>query len=102
MIKQKNRPTQQAAPPRSRHPRLRASAPGSPVRHRVEHDSMGPVQVPADAYYGAQTQRAVENFPISGLRMPRAFIRALGLIKWAAAEVNAELGLLDPKLAPPI
>jgi fumarate hydratase class II len=60
---------------------------------------MGPVEVPADAYYGASTQRAVLNFPISNLRLPRAFIRALGLIKMAAARVNAELGLLEPRLA---
>ena len=52
---------------------------------RIEHDSMGELQVPADALYGAQTQRAVDNFPISGLPMPREFIRALGLIKAAAA-----------------
>ena len=51
--------------------------------YRVERDSMGELQVPADALWGAQTQRAVQNFPISGLPMPRAFIRALGLIKWA-------------------
>ena len=70
--------------------------------HRVERDSMGPVRVPAHAYYGAQTQRAVENFPISGLRFPRAFIRALGRIKWAAAQVNEELGLLEARLAKPI
>ncbi|MBX6377873.1 MAG: class II fumarate hydratase [Clostridia bacterium] len=62
---------------------------------RTERDSMGEMQVPADAYYGASTQRAVLNFPISGLRFPRGFIRALGLIKRAAAEVNADLGLLD-------
>ncbi|MBE3589377.1 MAG: class II fumarate hydratase [Firmicutes bacterium] len=62
---------------------------------RVERDSMGEMQVPANAYYGAQTQRAVLNFPISGLRFPRSFIRALGLIKRAAAEVNMEFGLLD-------
>jgi fumarate hydratase class II len=60
---------------------------------------MGPVEVPADAYYGASTQRAVLNFPISNLGLPRAFIRALGLIKAAAARVNADLGLLDSKLA---
>jgi fumarate hydratase class II len=66
---------------------------------RTERDSMGPVEVPADAYYGASTQRAVLNFPISNLRLPRAFIRALGLIKMAAARVNAELGLLEPRLA---
>ncbi len=61
---------------------------------RVEHDSMGELQVPAEALWGAQTQRAVQNFPVSGQRMPRAFIRALGLIKGAAAEVNTGLGLL--------
>jgi fumarate hydratase class II len=61
---------------------------------RTEHDSMGELQVPADALWGAQTQRAVENFPISGQPIPRGFIRALGLIKAAAAEVNADLGLL--------
>jgi fumarate hydratase class II len=64
-------------------------------KHRIEKDSLGEVRVPEDAYYGAQTKRAVENFPISGLRFPRAFIRALGMIKRAAAEVNAELGLLE-------
>ena len=63
--------------------------------HRIEKDSMGKVRVPADALYAAQTQRAVENFSISGLRMPRAFIRALGEIKYACAKVNRELGLLD-------
>ncbi len=62
---------------------------------RIEHDSMGEVQVPADAYWGAQTQRAIENFPISGLTMPRSFIRALGLIKQAAAMANLDLGLLS-------
>ena len=59
---------------------------------RVERDSMGEVRVPADALYGAQTQRAVENFPISGLRFPRTFIRALGMIKGAAAAANREPG----------
>src|SRR5438445_910890 len=62
---------------------------------RTERDSMGEVEVPADALYGASTQRAVLNFPISGQRFPRRFIRAQGLIKKAAAETNAELGLLD-------
>ncbi len=66
---------------------------------RVERDSMGEVRVPADAYWGASTQRAVENFRISGLRFPRRFVRALGLLKGAAAAVNAELGLLEPRLA---
>jgi fumarate hydratase, class II len=60
---------------------------------------MGEMRVPADAYYGAQTARAVENFPISGLRFARAFIRALGLIKKHAATTNAELGLLPEKVA---
>jgi fumarate hydratase class II len=62
---------------------------------RVERDSMGTMTVPADAYYGASTARAVENFPISGQRFPRPFIRALGLIKRAAAQVNKALGKLD-------
>ena len=66
---------------------------------RVERDSMGTVQVPADALYGAQTQRAVQNFPVSGLRFPRTFIRALGMIKGAAAAANRALGLLEPELA---
>ena len=61
---------------------------------RTESDSMGDLQVPADALYAAQTQRAVQSFPISGLRMPREFIQALGLIKGAAATVNADLGML--------
>jgi fumarate hydratase class II len=66
---------------------------------RTETDSMGPMQVPAAAYYGAQTARAVENFPISDLRFPRRFIRALGLIKKHAALTNQELGGLKPELA---
>src|SRR5689334_6029787 len=66
---------------------------------RVERDSMGEMRVPANAYYGAQTARAVENFPISNFRFSRAFIRALGLIKAYAANTNAELGLLEPKIA---
>ena len=61
---------------------------------RIEHDSMGELKVPADALWGAQTQRAVQNFPVSGRPMPRGFIRALGLIKAAAAEVNTGFGLL--------
>ena len=65
---------------------------------RVERDSMGEMRVPQDALWGASTQRAVENFPISGWRFPRGFIRALGLIKHAAAQANEELGLLDPTL----
>ncbi|MGS0642435.1 class II fumarate hydratase [Xanthomonas oryzae pv. oryzicola] len=67
-------------------------------RFRTEHDSMGELQVPADALWGAQTQRAVQNFPVSGQPMPRGFIRALGLIKAAAAGVNAELGLLPKSI----
>jgi fumarate hydratase class II len=66
---------------------------------RVEHDSMGALEVPASALWGAQTQRALQNFPPSGLRMPRAFIRALGLIKHAAAAANAEFGDLPRTLA---
>ena len=62
---------------------------------RIERDSMGELAVPADALWGAQTQRAVENFPVSGWRMPRGFLRALGLVKAAAAEANAGLGLLE-------
>jgi fumarate hydratase class II len=67
--------------------------------HRVERDSMGEVKVPANALYGAQTQRAVENFPVSGLRFPRTFIRALGMVKGSAAAANRELGLLEPAMA---
>ena len=66
---------------------------------RTERDSMGEMEVPADAYYGASTQRAVLNFPISDLRFPRRFIQALGLIKQKAAKTNQELGLLDERLA---
>ncbi|MGH2690164.1 MAG: class II fumarate hydratase [Actinomycetota bacterium] len=64
---------------------------------RIERDSMGEVEVPGDAYYGGQTQRAVENFPISGLRFGHRFIRALGLVKWAAARANLDLGLLPER-----
>src|SRR3990167_557481 len=67
--------------------------------YRIERDSMGEVRVPKNAYYGAQTQRAVENFPISGIGFPPRFIRALAIIKQAAASVNEELGLLDLKIA---
>ncbi|OEV06814.1 aspartate ammonia-lyase [Streptomyces nanshensis] len=67
--------------------------------YRTERDSMGEVRVPADAKWRAQTQRAVENFPISGQRLERAHIEALARIKAAAAQVNAELGVLEPKLA---
>ena len=65
------------------------------LKFRLEHDSFGELLVPFDALYGAQTQRAVENFPISGIRFPRRFIQALGLIKWAAAGANEDLGLLE-------
>ncbi|MFJ4902393.1 class II fumarate hydratase [Streptomyces sp. NPDC088727] len=68
-------------------------------KHRIEHDSMGEVKVPADAKWRAQTQRAVENFPISGQRLERAHIEALARIKGAAAKVNAELKVLDPEIA---
>jgi fumarate hydratase class II len=67
--------------------------------YRIEKDSMGELQVPEDALWGAQTQRAVDNFPISGLPMPRQFIAALGLVKWAAAGANSELGLIKSDLA---
>jgi fumarate hydratase, class II len=69
------------------------------MKTRTEKDSLGEMQVPADALYGAQTQRAVENFPISDLRFPRSFIAALGMIKKAAAETNVELGLLEEGIA---
>jgi fumarate hydratase class II len=67
--------------------------------YRIERDSLGEVKVPADALYGAQTQRAVENFPVSGLRFPRAFIRALGMVKGVAAAVNQDLGLMPADMA---
>lgn len=66
--------------------------------YRVEKDSLGTLNVPAEAYWGVQTQRAVENFPISGLHLPREFIRALGLVKTAAAETNISLRLLDKNI----
>src|SRR5438132_3471341 len=66
---------------------------------RTEVDSMGSMQVPAEAYYGAQTARAIENFPISNLRFPRQFIRALGLIKKHAAATNTALGLLPKNIS---
>src|SRR5215831_16944695 len=65
------------------------------VESRIEKDSMGEMSVPKDALHGASTQRAVINFPISGYRFSRPFIRALGLIKWGAAQANHDLGLLD-------
>jgi len=69
------------------------------AEYRIEKDSLGEMKVPADALYGAQTQRAVENFPVSGMPMPPQFIHALGLAKAAAARVNASLRLLDPAMA---
>jgi fumarate hydratase, class II len=66
---------------------------------RTEHDSMGELKVPADALWGAQTQRAVQNFPISGIALPRAFIAALALVKQAAARANTALGLLNGKVS---
>src|SRR3954452_23773942 len=74
-----------------------ANAPQSPKEFRTERDSMREMKVPTDAYYGAQTARAAENFPISDLRFNRRFIAAMGLIKWAAAEVNRGLGLIDER-----
>ncbi|MEV7184751.1 class II fumarate hydratase [Kitasatospora sp. NPDC093102] len=70
-----------------------------PQKYRIEHDSMGEVRVPADAKWQAQTQRAVENFPVSGQRLERAHIAALARIKAAAARVNARLGVLDEETA---
>jgi len=69
------------------------------TEYRVERDTMGEMRVPKDALYGPQTARAVENFPIGGRPMPRAFLRALGTIKAAAAKVNSEMGLMESELA---
>src|SRR3989441_12268906 len=69
------------------------------MKTRTEKDSMGPLEVPADAYYGVQTQRAVTNFPISGWPLPGRFIHTMGRIKRAAARSNLELGLTDKKIA---
>ena len=68
------------------------------MKFRTEMDSMGEMKVPRNAYWGPETQRAIENFPISGLRFPRIFLRALAMIKMAAAQVNMELGLLERRL----
>jgi fumarate hydratase, class II len=73
--------------------------PGEEAGFRTEHDSMGAVLVPGDALWGAQTQRAVENFPVSGERLPQELIVALASIKGAAATVNAELGVIEPGMA---
>lgn len=67
--------------------------------YRIEKDSMGEVRVPADALYAAQTQRAVENFPVSGLRFPRTFLRALGMVKGACAAVNQDLDLMEADMS---
>src|SRR6266480_557275 len=67
------------------------------VETRIEKDSMGEMAVPKDALYGATTQRAVLNFPISGYRFSRPFIRAVGLVKWAAALANRDIGKLDER-----
>jgi fumarate hydratase class II len=75
------------------------SQPTTGKNTRIEKDSMGPLEVPADAYYGVQTLRAMHNFPISGQPMPETFIRAHALLKKAAAMTNHQLGLLDAKLA---
>src|SRR5437016_13136464 len=77
-------------------PFCRPNAPGM-TDYRVEKDFLGELKVPKEAYWGAQTQRAIENFPISGSRFGRRFLYALGLIKMAAAQTNMELGLLDSK-----
>jgi fumarate hydratase, class II len=74
---------------------MSSDAPGGSPATRIERDSMGEMEVPADALYGASTQRAVLNFPISGQPLPRRFLRALALVKLAAARTNGELGLLD-------
>src|SRR5690606_12653867 len=66
---------------------------------RTERDSMGPIQVPPDALYGASTARAVLNFPISSYRFTRPLLRALGLIKWAAAQTDSKLGRVSPEAA---
>ena len=68
-------------------------------RHRIEKDSLGEIEVPNEAYYGAQTERARRNFPVSGLRFPSRFLRAMGAIKREAAQVNEQMGLLEPRLA---
>ena len=69
------------------------------MEFRTEHDSMGEVRVPADALWGAQTQRSLENFPIGDQTMPKEVVRALALVKKAAAQANAELGVLDQTVA---
>src|SRR5690606_31534975 len=90
----RGRERSQAAERPDEHPREEGM-----TEYRTEKDSMGELAVPASALWGAQTQRAVQNFPISGLPMPGRFIHSLGLIKWAAARVNRELGLLPADVA---
>ena len=70
-----------------------------PQAFRIEHDSLGEVRVPADALWGAQTQRSHENFRIGTETMPRGIVRAFALVKKAAAQANADLGVLDPTVA---
>ena len=82
---------------RQPHERLHRDDPDRPARFRTEHDSMGEVQVPRDALWRAQTQRAIENFPISGTTLEPRLVHALGLVKGAAARANGELGILDPR-----
>jgi fumarate hydratase class II len=84
---------------RSHADKCRESGMNKTTGYRLERDSMGEVCVPSEALYGAQTGRAIENFSLGDLRMPRPFIRALGLIKAAAAHTNAALGQLDPAMA---
>lgn len=88
----------QSGPPRP-HSRGRIGKQSKVLATRIERDTMGELAVPANAYYGVQTARAINNFPISDIRFPRSFIRSLGLIKWAAARVNASLGLLENRKA---
>jgi len=78
--------------------RSNSKEPEDMSKYRIEKDSLGEMRVPEDAYYGAQTARAVENFPVSGIPFPRHFIRALGIIKRSCARANVELGDLDPKM----
>ncbi|MCY3734069.1 MAG: lyase family protein, partial [Chloroflexi bacterium] len=66
---------------------------------RIESDTMGTIEVPADRYWGAQTQRSLENFRIGGERMPRSILRAMGIVKHASASANQKLGRLDAELA---
>lgn len=70
----------------------------SSKHYRMENDPLGNIMVPTSAYYGSQTQRAIENFKISGIRLPRSFIKAQGVIKASAATVNVELGNLPPEI----